>query len=112
MPRTTQRRRARATTRDADDFFRDLVGGGDVGPAEDLLARASDALTKLSAAELATLALVAEGRSNIAIAEVLIVSPRTVEDHVSSIFRKLGLHAEPEVHRRVLAAVIYLRSLG
>lgn len=46
MPRTTQRRRARATTRDADDFFRDLVGGGDVGPAEDLLARASDALTR------------------------------------------------------------------
>lgn len=46
MPRTTQRRPARATHRDADDFFRELVGGAEVEPAEDLLTKATDALAR------------------------------------------------------------------
>jgi DNA-binding NarL/FixJ family response regulator len=52
----------------------------------------------------------AEGRSNNAIAEALVISPRAVEKHVSSIFAKLNLPPAPEDHRRVLAVLAFLRS--
>ena len=51
----------------------------------------------------------AEGRSNAAIAEELVVTERAVEKHVTSIFSKLDLTPAPEDHRRVLAVLAYLR---
>jgi serine/threonine-protein kinase len=55
------------------------------------------------------LGLMAEGRSNGAIAQALFVSPKTVEANVRQIFRKLGLRQLPSDHRRVLAVLRYLQ---
>jgi DNA-binding NarL/FixJ family response regulator len=52
----------------------------------------------------------AEGRSNNAICQKLVVSPKTVETHVNGIFTKLGLARAPDDHRRVLAVLAYLGS--
>ena len=52
----------------------------------------------------------AEGRSNAAIAERLVITEGAVEEHISSIFGKLGLPAAPSDHRRVLAVLTYLRA--
>jgi DNA-binding NarL/FixJ family response regulator len=52
---------------------------------------------------------VAEGLSNAAIAERLVVTERAVEKHVTSIFQRLRLPAAPETHRRVLAVLTFLR---
>ncbi len=52
----------------------------------------------------------AEGRSNLGIAERLFVTEKTVETHVASILGKLGLEAGPDEHRRVLAVLEYLRA--
>jgi DNA-binding NarL/FixJ family response regulator len=54
--------------------------------------------------------LMAEGRSNRAIAERLVVTLRAVEKHVTSIFGKLRLPADEQDHRRVLAVLTYLRD--
>jgi DNA-binding NarL/FixJ family response regulator len=56
------------------------------------------------------LALMAEGRSNKAVAEQLVVTERAIEKHVTSIFGKLRLSAAPQDHRRVLAVLAYLRA--
>ena len=69
---------------------------------------ATRALATLSQRERAVLELMAEGRSNTAIARRLIVGPGAVEKHVASIFAKLGLFTSPDDHRRVLAVLIYL----
>jgi DNA-binding NarL/FixJ family response regulator len=69
-----------------------------------------DALEHLSDREREVLALMAEGRSNQAIAERLVITERTVEKHVNGIFAKLALPASPEDHRRVLAVLAYLRA--
>ena len=71
--------------------------------------RVNDPLTKLSPREHEVLALVAEGRSNSAIAELLHVADRTVEAHVTQIFLKLGVDTSPASHRRVLAVLSFLR---
>jgi DNA-binding NarL/FixJ family response regulator len=71
--------------------------------------RGSGALDAMSARELEILKLMAEGRSNMGICERLVLSPRTVESHVSAIFRKLGLDEQPDDHRRVLAVLAYLK---
>jgi DNA-binding NarL/FixJ family response regulator len=72
--------------------------------------RSDDPLDELSPREREVLALMAEGRTNRAIAEQLVVSERAVEKHVTSIFSKLGLAAGPDDHRRVLAVLTYLRA--
>jgi DNA-binding NarL/FixJ family response regulator len=63
----------------------------------------------LTARERDVLALIAEGRSNAAIAESLVVTPGAVEKHITNIFAKLDLPACDEDHRRVLAVLAYLR---
>ena len=66
------------------------------------------ALTALSQKEREVLALMADGRSNAAIASRLTVGAGTVEKHVANIFAKLGLRPSREDHRRVLAVLVYL----
>ncbi|TML71155.1 MAG: response regulator transcription factor [Actinobacteria bacterium] len=72
--------------------------------------RRVDPLAELTDRERETLALLAEGLSNKAIAGRLFVAERTVEAHVTQIFSKLDLDAGPDSHRRVLAVLAYLRS--
>jgi DNA-binding NarL/FixJ family response regulator len=71
--------------------------------------RRNSPLETLTEREGAVLALMAEGRSNQAIAAQLYMSPKTVETHVGSLFAKLGLLPAAEDHRRVLAVLTYLR---
>jgi DNA-binding NarL/FixJ family response regulator len=70
--------------------------------------RHSDALTGLTPREREVLALMAEGRTNSAIATSLTVSEGAVEKHIANIFAKLDLHATSSDHRRVLAVLRYL----
>ena len=66
------------------------------------------ALSELTVRERQVLAAVAEGKNNAAIAQTLHLTEGAVEKHISSIFSKLGLSEEKEVHRRVKATLIYL----
>jgi DNA-binding NarL/FixJ family response regulator len=70
---------------------------------------ANNALAELTARERDVLELMAEGRSNAAIAESLVVTAGAVEKHITSIFAKLDLPACNDDHRRVLAVLTYLR---
>jgi DNA-binding NarL/FixJ family response regulator/class 3 adenylate cyclase len=72
--------------------------------------RQDDPLGELTPREREVLELMAEGRSNQAIADKLVVTPRAVEKHVTSIFVKLGLPASGEDHRRVLAVLTFLNA--
>jgi DNA-binding NarL/FixJ family response regulator len=72
--------------------------------------RRDDPLADLTPREREVLELMAEGLSNVAIAERIVVTERAVEKHVTSIFQKLRLPAAGETHRRVLAVLTYLRS--
>ena len=72
--------------------------------------RQGSPLETLTARERDVLALMAEGRSNQAIASQLWMSSKTVETHVGSIFTKLGLAPAAEDHRRVLAVLAFLRQ--
>lgn len=67
-------------------------------------------LEELTPREREVLELMAQGLSNRGICEKLVVSPKTVETHVNSIFLKLGLMPAPDEHRRVLAVLAFLRS--
>jgi DNA-binding NarL/FixJ family response regulator len=70
--------------------------------------RRDDPLDQLTPREREVLAVIAEGRSNQAIAEQLVITERAVEKHVTSIFEKLGLAPTKEDHRRVLAVLALL----
>ena len=103
---------------DVDGFVDSVRRVGEGGSALDpevvatLLGRRrrDDPLTELTEREREVLALMAEGRSNQAIAEQLVVTERAVEKHVTSIFSKLELAPAPEHHRRVLAVLTFLRA--
>lgn len=71
--------------------------------------RTGSPIDTLTEREREVLALMAEGRSNQAIASQLWMSPKTVETHVGNTFGKLGLTPAPEDHRRVLAVLAFLR---
>jgi DNA-binding NarL/FixJ family response regulator len=72
--------------------------------------RANDPLADLTPREAEVLALMAEGRSNKAISDQLVVTERAIEKHVTNIFSKLQLPPTTEDHRRVLAVLRYLRT--
>ena len=72
--------------------------------------RRGDTLAALTPREREVLSLIAQGRSNAAIAGTLFISPKVVEKHVASIFDKLGLPPSDTDNRRVIAAIRYLES--
>jgi len=72
--------------------------------------RAVDPLAALTPREVDVLTLMAEGRSNSAIAERLRLSPKTLEAHISRLLQKLDLPESPDDHRRVLAVLRFLRA--
>src|SRR5438105_12188170 len=101
---------------DVDEFAsavrRVAEGGSALDPAvvSQLVGRRrrDDPIDELTPREREVLGLMAEGRSNQAIAERLVITLRAVEKHVTSIFSKLRLPASAEDHRRVLAVLTYL----
>jgi DNA-binding NarL/FixJ family response regulator len=103
---------------DIDDFTSALrriaAGGSALDPivVSQLLVRGreGDPLGRITPREREVLELVAEGRSNKAIAERLVISLRAVQKHVTSVFTKLDLPATDDDHRRILAVLAYLRS--
>lgn len=94
---------------------RRVAGGGSVLDP-DVVARLvgrkrqANPLDRLTPRERQVLRLIAEGRSNVGIAQELVVTVAAVERHVTSIFEKLGLRQSPEAHRRVLAVLKYLET--
>jgi DNA-binding NarL/FixJ family response regulator len=89
------------------------AGGSVVDPkvVESLLAsrtRKQSALDQLTPREHEVLAEIAQGKSNSAVAKSLFLSVRAVEKHINSLFSKLGLTEEQDVHRRVKAVLLYL----
>ena len=97
-----------------DALQRIAKGGSVVDPAlvQELVTvrRRQDPLAVLSARERQVLELMAEGRSNAGIARRLFVAEGTVEKHISSILTKLNLHEADDDHRRVLAAITFLKA--
>jgi DNA-binding NarL/FixJ family response regulator len=97
------------------DAVRRVAGGGSALDPEVVALllgrrRREDPLEALTPREREVLGLMAEGRSNAAIAAALVVTERAVEKHVTSIFVKLDLTPASEDHRRVLAVLRYLQS--
>ena len=103
---------------DVEDFLADVerVGAGGTVLDPEVVAqivvrsRARDVLASLTPRESEVLALMAQGRSNTAVAAALVVSEGAVEKHVSSIFAKLGLQPAESENRRVLAVLAFLEA--
>ncbi len=96
-----------------DALRRVAAGGTALDPevvSQLLLRRRRDPIDRLTARERDVLALMAEGRSNTAIAQALVVSESAVGKHINSIFTKLDLPPDEGDHRRVLAVLRYLRG--
>ena len=96
------------------DALRRVAEGGSALDPEvvaQLLARSRSPLNVLTSREREVLALMAEGRSNSAIAESMVVSGGAVGKHINSIFSKLGLVSDEHGHRRVLAVLHYLNGV-
>jgi DNA-binding NarL/FixJ family response regulator len=97
------------------DAVRRVAGGGsalDPDVVQQLVShsRDDDPLGRLTPRERCVLALMAEGRSNQAIAQELVVTVAAVERHVTNIFSKLELHQTAGQHRRVIAVLRYLQT--
>ncbi|KUM85924.1 response regulator transcription factor [Streptomyces pseudovenezuelae] len=95
------------------DALCEVADGGTVVDPEvvrQLLRRRRDPLERLTPREREVLALIAEGKSNGAIARELVVSDAAVGKHISGILTKLDLPPAEETHRRVLAVLAYLRA--
>jgi DNA-binding NarL/FixJ family response regulator len=96
------------------DAIREVASGGSVVDpqvVEQLVAGArqtADPIASLTPRERDVLAQIAQGKSNAGVAAALYLTERAVEKHINSLFAKLGLTAEPEVHRRVTAVLMYL----
>ncbi|SDS36152.1 DNA-binding response regulator, NarL/FixJ family, contains REC and HTH domains [Jiangella sp. DSM 45060] len=99
---------------DLSDALERVASGGTVLDPEvvaQLFARRRrDPLQTLTAREREVLALMAEGRTNVAIARLLVVTQGAVEKHISSILTKLDLPPSDDDHRRVLAVLAWLRA--
>jgi DNA-binding NarL/FixJ family response regulator len=96
------------------DALARVAGGGTVLDPEVVgqlvVRRGRDPLAQLTQREREVLGLMAEGKSNTAIARTLVVTDGAVEKHVKNIFTKLDLPPDDEQHRRVLAVLTYLRG--
>ena len=99
---------------DLSDALERVASGGTVLDPEvvaQLFARRRrDPLQTLTAREREVLALMAEGRTNVAVARLLVVTQGAVEKHISSILTKLDLPPSDDDHRRVLAVLAWLRA--
>ena len=101
-----------ASLAELEDAVGRIASGGTVLDPEvvsQLLGRRTDPLTTLTPREHEVLSLMAEGRTNIAIAEALFIGTGAVEKNVTSIFQKLGLDDSGTDHRRVLAVLAWLQ---
>jgi DNA-binding NarL/FixJ family response regulator len=92
------------------------AGGSVIDPAvvealvtDSIRAKASP-LAGLTARERDVLAQIAQGKSNAAVGAALFLTERAVEKHINALFAKLGLGAEPDVNRRVMAVLLYLSA--
>ncbi len=107
---------------DLDQLRRAIVavsqGGSVIDPkvVESLLAsrarKGESAVARLTPREREVLAEMAQGKNNAGIAAALVLTDRAVEKHINSMFSKLGLTEEPDVHRRVKAVLLYLGESG
>jgi DNA-binding NarL/FixJ family response regulator len=107
---------------DVEEIVRALrdvaVGGSVLDPrvVEGLVTRrereSTSPLARLTEREREVISLMAEGKNNAAIAASLYLTERAIEKHINSMFHKLGLSEEPNVHRRVMAVLTFLREGG
>jgi DNA-binding NarL/FixJ family response regulator len=107
---------------DVDELVRAITevtrGGSVLDPkVVEALVAAKDRLAHSPLAELTdrereVLSHMAQGQNNASIARSLFLTERAVEKHINSLFHKLGLSEEPDVHRRVMAVLAYLREGG
>jgi DNA-binding NarL/FixJ family response regulator len=107
---------------DLDELVRALYevarGGSVLDPkvVEGLVARkdrqAQSGLRELTEREREVLAQMAQGKNNAAIAKAMFLTERAVEKHINSLFHKLGLSEETDVHRRVMAVLAFLKEEG